>query len=186
MGYIFNLERLDEIAREGEGLPFEEMSRAVIEAAEAAYPGHIETRQEWIFNLSSGATGMMNVLHASISEFLIIFGTPVGTSAFSGRYPMEIHDWVLNGTMRTYTEADPGHAAVTTVGEHASLSKAVVKGFSLEPGTWLLEYGRGFVPGGLHTTVADILLRAVDLPTLAQTVRVYGRLTLRELLLGKV
>lgn len=186
MGYVFNTDRLGEIARAGQGLGFEAMSRAVIEAAAAAYPGHVETRQEWFFNLAGGSTGMMTVLHASITEYVAIFGSPIGTNAFSGRYPMEIHDWVLRGTMHTYTQADPGRAVTTAAGDHASLPPATVKGFSLEPDTWMLEYGRGFVPGGLHTTLADTLLRAVDLPLLAQTAKVYGRLTLRELLLGKV
>jgi C-8 sterol isomerase len=186
MGHIFDPDRLGEIAQDAVGLSFEEMCQAVIEGASGAYPGHIETRQEWIFNLASGATGMMNVLHASITEYLIIFGSSIGTEAFSGRYPMEIHDWVLKGTMYTYTEDRPGTAVVTKAGEHAFLKRATVKGFRIEPATWMLEYGRGFIPGGLHTTVADLLLRAVDLPILAQTVRVYSRITLRELLLGKV
>jgi C-8 sterol isomerase len=186
MGCIFNPERLGEIARVGEGLPFEEMSRAVVEAAAAAYPGHVETRQEWIFNLAGGATGMMNVLHGSITEYLIIFGSSIGTNAFSGRYPMEIHDWVMSGAMHTYTQADPGHAVTTAVGDHARLDRATVKGFSIEPDTWMLEYGRGFVPGGLHTTLVDVLMRGLDPWILAQTMKVYGRITLRELLLGKI
>ncbi len=52
--------------------------------------------------------------------------------------------------------------------------------------TWMLEYGRGFVPSGLHTTVGDLLLRALDPIILVQTFKIYGRLLAKELLQGKI
>ena len=69
-----------------------------------AYPAHIDSspRRRWLFSLTSVATGVMTMLHASFSEYLIIFGTPVGTEGFSGRYRMDIHDFVLAGEIWTY------------------------------------------------------------------------------------
>ena len=186
MGYVFDPERLSEIAQRSVGLPFEEMCRTLIDDLAREYPRHIETRQEWVFNLASGATGIMNVLHGSLTEYLIIFGTPIGTEAFSGRYPLEIYDFMLSGTMATYKAHDPGHAWYTHAGEHAIHPFGAVNGFKFEPDTWALEYGRGLVPGALHTTVADLALRAVDPWILVQTFKIYGRLVLRELLQGKI
>lgn len=186
MTTIFDPDELHEIAQAGVGLEFEEMCRAVIEAAAERYPGHIETKQEWVFNLASGATGIMNVLHASLTEYLIIFGTPVGTEAFSGRFGLDIHDFVLSGTMKTYKAHDPGHALVTSAGGRAGHHPGEINGFVFEPDTWALEYGRGFVPSALHTTLGDLVFRALDPLLIAQTFKVYGVLTLRELLQGKI
>ena len=77
MGHLFDPDRLHEISKRGVGLPFEEMCRRVTDELATAYPGHIETEQKWVFNLAGGSTGIMNVLHGSLTEYLILFGTPV-------------------------------------------------------------------------------------------------------------
>ena len=86
MGHLFAPGTLHEIAKRRAGLPHEEMVALIIEDLARAYPRHIETRQNWFFSLAGGATGIMTVLHGSLSEYLLLFGSPVGTEGFSGRY----------------------------------------------------------------------------------------------------
>ena len=49
----------------------------VIDMLAKEYPGYINTEQEWFFNNAGGAMGSMTVLHASMSEYVIIFGSAV-------------------------------------------------------------------------------------------------------------
>ncbi len=186
MGYIFDPQVLHEIAKKGVGLPHKEMVRVVSDELAKAYPGHIETREDWIFNMAAGAIGVMTVLHASLSEYVIIFGSPVGTDGFSGRYRIEIFDFMMAGDMWTYTDDNIGTRVITRPGEMAHLATERVKGFKLPEGAWMLEYGRGPVPTALPLALADALLSAMDLYTVGKTLWVYGKMVTRELMQGKI
>jgi sigma non-opioid intracellular receptor len=186
MGYIFDPDVLHTIAKKGVGRSHKEMVQTVSNELAAAYPGHVETREEWIFNMAAGAIGVMTVLHASLSEYVIIFGSPVGTGGFSGRYKIEIFDFMMAGDMWTYTDDNIGERVVTRPGEMAHLAAERVKGFKLPEGAWMLEYGRGPVPTALPLALADALLSAMDLYTVYRTLWIYTKMVTRELLKGKI
>ena len=187
MAYVFEPDALHAIARRAVGLPFDQMCATVIAGCAEAWPRHIEQRQDWLFNLAGGATGIMTVLHGSLSEYVILFGTPVGTNAFSGRYRLDIWDCVLSGTMKTYTEEQFDRAVVSEPGEMAVLRRGQVKGFSMSEDCWLLEYGRGPVPTSLRVALfGDTLFSAQDGPTIVKTIRVYGKQVIKNLLRGKI
>jgi C-8 sterol isomerase len=185
MGHLFEPERVHELARRHVGAAGPAAFEALIGDLAAAYPGRIETRQNWLFNLTAGATGVMTVLYASLTEHLLLFGTPVGTEGFSGRYWIDLHDIVLAGEMWTYTEDRPHERVVSRPGEMALLPRRRVKGFRLLHDTWLLEYGRGIIPSAFPVGLGDAVFSAMDCRTVYKTLWVYGRLVLRELLRGK-
>jgi C-8 sterol isomerase len=186
MGYLFSPEKLHEIVKHRAGLPHEPMMELVIEDLLKAYPGHIETRQNWLFSMAAGAVGIMTVLHGSLSEYLLLFGTPVGTEGFSGRYHLDIYDFLLTGEMWTYTEDSFRQRVVTRPGEMAHLRRRQVKGFRVHEDTWMLEYGRGWVPTALPVALGDAVFSAMDVRTIVKTLWVYGRLVVRELVRGKI
>lgn len=52
---------------------------SVVTRLNQRYPGKILPNPQWMFNNAGGAMGSMLVLHCSLSEYVIIFGTSVGT-----------------------------------------------------------------------------------------------------------
>ena len=186
MGYIFEPECLHQIARAAMDKPFDEMVDNVAKGLAEAYPGHINTRIDWVFSLVAGATGVLTVLHGSLTEYVILFGTPIGTEGYSGRYRLDIWDFVISGDMHTYTEECVGQATHTGPGGRALLRRGQVKGYRASRDCWMLEYGRGNIPSCLPVGVGDALLSAQDLRTVAKTFKNYGKAVCRELLKGKI
>ena len=186
MAKVFDPEELHRIANLGVDRPFDEMVGVVVDELARVYPGHVDTSPRWMYNLAGGATGAMGLLHGSLSEYLIIFGSAVGTEGFSGRYLIDIHDFMMTGEMWTSTEKSHGERVVTKPGQFAFLRRGEVKSYRITAGSWMLEYGQGPVPTCLPTGLSDAALRGQDPPTIARTVYAYGRLTIKELLKGKI
>jgi len=186
MGYVFDPDELFRISRLGKDRPFDEMVRVVVDELVRVYPDHVDPAPRWVFSLAGGATGIMAVLHGSLSEYLIVFGSPVGTEGFSGRYRIDIHDFVMAGEMWTYTEARHGERVITRPGERALLPRGDVKGFRISEECWMLEYARGPVPTSLPMALGDAVFSGMDPTTIAKTLYYYGRLVLGELRRGKV
>jgi C-8 sterol isomerase len=177
MRYVFDPDRLHEIGARHAGRAGAVATAGLASDLAAAYPGLIETRPDWFFNVAGGITGIMTVLYASLREYVAVFGSPVGSEGFSGRFRMDVFDVVLAGEVWNYTERAPFEREKYRPGDMTVLRRREVKGVRIADQTWLLEYGRG----AIVTSLPFALMSAHDPVTVARTLAVYTRLTLRGL-----
>lgn len=186
MSYIFDPERLHEVVKKHLGQPNEQAFDNITRDVAELYPGHVNTGpRNWIFNNAGGAMGQLALLHASLSEYIILFGSPIGTEGHSGRYRTEVYDFQIAGETWCYLEGEM-QRTVYKPGDVMYLGPSDVKGYRIPDFSWMLEYARGPVPTMLPFGLADTLTSTLDVRNLARTVWNYGRLTVRELRQGKI
>jgi C-8 sterol isomerase len=185
MGYLFEPDALRAEALEVIGRPLEALVPALVERLAARWPGHIRTDAEWLFNNAGGAMGQMLVLHASITEYVIIFGSPIGTEGHSGRFRADDYFIILEGEQWAYGEGQLARS-VFRPGDMHHLPRGTARGYRMPDRCFALEYARGIIPLMLPFGLADVLSSTLDFATLARTFGVYGRAAIAELKQGKI
>lgn len=160
----------------------DEVIRGVLEA----YPAYTRYTGRWLWNNAGGAMGSMTVLHCSFSEYLIVFGTPVGTEGHTGRYPfVEDFFMIVHGEQWA---ALPGVAdrEVYKAGESHYLPRGVAKQYRMPQDCWALEYARGNIVSMLFFGFADMFSSTLDIVTIINTVRESAGNMIPNLMKGKI
>jgi hypothetical protein len=146
---LFTPEEIHEISLLGIGLPPEEAINTIHQALRAKYPDLIREEMTWVYNFTGATLGQMALLYASTKEYILIFGSPIGSEGFSGRYAdMKVWDCMFSGEMWTYVEGQ-FEKSVFLPGECGILEPGMGKGWLMKPDTWMLEYTRGNIPAAL-------------------------------------
>jgi C-8 sterol isomerase len=146
------------------------------------YPDRLAEGRRWIFNVAGGAMGQLTVLYCSPKEYLIFFGTPIGTEGFSGRFKhADVYDIMLEGEMQTYTEGEfTPHTFLP--GETALLAKGTGKGYRIKDHAFMLEYMRGnILPAmkfGIWSSTAN---NTLDWHSAWNQIHDCGKIALREI-----
>jgi C-8 sterol isomerase len=185
MSYIFDPEVLGRIARDALGQPLEVMVEQIAGELAREYPGHIRDDRQWVLNNAGGAMGMMTILHASITEYVIVFGTPIGTEGHTGRFWAEDYFFILEGEQWAYSELSPVKA-IYKPGDCHVLPQGVAEGYRMPDRCFALEYARGFIPAMLPFGLADTLFGTLDWRTAGRTIGKYGVSSIKELIQGKI
>jgi len=178
--YVFDIDKLHSIARKGLGLPPEEIFKVIAEELRNQYPGLIDEKRDWIFNNAGGAMGMLTLLYASPREYLLFFGTPIGTEGHSGRYSADVYDFMLDGEMWCYTEGQ-FERTVFRPGDMAYLGKSRVKGYCVKDHAWMLEYARGCIPLMLPFGLSDSIFSTLDWKNIFRIIGRYAGLSIKHL-----
>ncbi|XP_054612744.1 sigma non-opioid intracellular receptor 1 [Dunckerocampus dactyliophorus] len=180
--YLFDKDEVAKLAKQYAGQDHEQAYSKLVVELRKRYPGHIlpDEDLQWVFINAGGWMGAMCVLHSSLTEYVILFGTGIDTSGHSGRYWAEISDTIISGTYRRWTDGTtkselfyPGDTIVHEMGEAAAVQWSA--------GTWMVEYGRGFIPSTLAPALVDTIFSTHDFVTLYHTMKVCWKAMLLEI-----
>jgi C-8 sterol isomerase len=103
--YIFDptaLHNLSLSAIQTQGNSTAAMVSHIVSELSKTHVKHVTLDEEWVFNNAGGAMGAMYIIHASLTEYLIVFGTALGTEGHTGRHTADDFFYILTGEEMAY------------------------------------------------------------------------------------
>ncbi len=175
MASVFDPEVVHECSMKALGLPKPAMFDAFADAMDTEYPGVLDRSQPWLYSIAGGAMIQMKLYYASLTEYIMIWGTPIGSEGHSGRHRVGFWDTVLDGECWYYAEGE-FEKRIYKPGDRIYVGPGQACGMNFTDGVWAVEYARGIIPLSLPFGLADELFSTVDFKTAAQTVSLYADL----------
>ena len=177
----------------------------IIKNLTATYPSSIISlntdSSEWVLSNAGGAMGAMYVIHASITEYLIVFGTPLGTEGHTGMHTADDYFNILVGEQWAFQPRNLTMERYPAGSVHY-LPRGQTKQYKMHEGCFALEYARGessplfvdlradavcvgWIPLMLPFGFADTLSSTLDIWTFYRTCRITAREMFRNFAIGK-
>jgi C-8 sterol isomerase len=179
MAFIFDPDTVHKCSLASLGKPKPEMFDAFAATMEEEYPGRLDVSNPWIFSNAGGAMIQMKLYYASIYEYIMIWGTPIGSEGHSGRHAVGFWDTVIDGEMWYYGEGQ-FERRVYGPGDRVYVGPNQSRAMNFTTGVWAVEYARGPLPLSIPFGVADELISTLDFATAAQTLAQYASLVGRH------
>jgi hypothetical protein len=173
--YVFDPEVIHECAMTGLGRKKPQMFDVIAQEIERRYPGHIDHSQPWIYSIAGGAMIQMKLYFASLWEYVMIWGTPIGSEGHSGRHRVSFWDTVIDGETWYFAEGQ-FEKRIYRPGDRIFVGKGQACGMNFTDGVWAVEYARGPLMMSMPFGIADELFSALDLSTAVQTLSMYTSL----------
>lgn len=184
---LFNPHELHAIAQAAVrgGLTADEAFVNITAELKHRYPGHIADLHSPIFINAGGFMGSFTLIHASLSEYILFFGSALGTTGHSGRYWGDIYDFLLTGEFWQWNEGTY-KKIVYKPGDMIVHHKWAATAIKIKEGSWMLEYAQGVIPSMMPFAFGDTISSTQDMWTLLKSLRIYASLVTASLLKGKL
>ena len=158
---------------------------AVVEEAHRRFPKYILKDGPWMFNNAGGAMGSMKVLHASFHEYVIIFGTAIGSEGHTGRFLTDDYFTIIEGEQWCQAHDNPVRE-VYRPGDQNYMPRYVAKHYKMPDELWALEYAEGDIISMLPFGIADTIFSTLDFVTWFQTAKVSFEQMVYFAMMGKI
>jgi C-8 sterol isomerase len=162
------------------GHPKPEMFDVFGKAMEKHYPGMIDFSQPWVYSIAGGAMIQMKLYYASLTEYIMIWGTPIGSEGHSGRHFTGFWDTVIDGEMWYYGEGE-FEKKIYKPGDRVYVGPGQARAMNFTDGVWAVEYARGFLPAEMPFGVISEYLICTDLIAATQTWALYTDLVAQSI-----
>jgi C-8 sterol isomerase len=169
---VFDTRIVHKCAMECLGHPVPEMFDVFADAMEREYPGRIDKGQPWLYSIAGGAMIQMTLYYASPFEYIMIWGTPIGSEGHSGRHFTGFWDTVIDGEMWYYAEGE-FHKTVYKPGDRVYVGPGQARAMNFTTGVYAVEYARGFLPAEIFFGIISEILICTDLIAAFQTLTLY-------------
>jgi len=173
---IFDPDIVHKCAIECLGLPKPQMFETFAKALATHYPKLLDFSQPWIYSIAGGAMIQMKLYYASTSEYIMVWGTPIGSEGHSGRHFTGFWDTVIDGETWYYGEGQ-FEKTIYKPGDRIYVGPGQARAMNFTNGVWAVEYARGFIPLSMPFGIAEEIFICLDFVTALQTVSLYTDLT---------
>ncbi len=169
---VFDTEIVHQCALKCLRKPKPQMFDVFAKALAKHYPKALDFSQPWVYSIAGGAMIQMKLYYASTSEYIMIWGTPIGSEGHSGRHLAGFWDTVIDGETWYYGEGE-FEKKIYKPGDRIYVGPGQARAMNFTNGVWAVEYARGFIPLSMPFGVVEELFICLDFLTVIQTISLY-------------